>query len=93
MRRLRSDAWVSMTHWSWRYYRWLSWVFSAMGVLMVIWAVFMLLFALSVPPTDWAMVRFTLLFLPGGCVAGYAGYRAYKWLGPREPPDPRSDAG
>ena len=86
MRRLPSDAGVSMTRWSWRYYRWLSWVFSAMGVLMVLWATFILLFTLSVRPTDWMMIKFLLLFLAGGCMAGYAGIRVYKWMGRREPP-------
>lgn len=93
MRRVPSDAWVSMSHGKWRYYRWLSWVFSAMGVLMVLWAVFILLFTLSVPPTDREMVRFLPAFLAGGCVVGFAGFRAYKWLGRREPPDPRADPG
>lgn len=93
MRRLPSDAWVSMSHGKWRYYRWLSWVMSAISGIMVVGALGILLSFVGTPHLDRAALTFCGLYIAGSAAVSFAAFRAYKWLGRREPQPPRSDAG
>ena len=93
MRRLPSDAWVSLSHGKWRYYRWLSWVMSAISAIMAVGMTGILLSFAGAPHLDRAALTLGALCIAGSTAVGLAAFRAYKWLGRREPPDPRADAG
>lgn len=84
---------VSLSDGKWRYYRWLSWVMSAISMVMAVGMTGILLSFVGTPHLDRAGLTFGGLYVAGSAVVSFAAYRAYKWLGRREPPDPRTDAG
>jgi len=86
MRKSPSDAWRwSPSHRRWRYYRWVAWSLGAIGLLMVATAAFVLLTLTAVSELDRDSLAFGLLYIVAASVLSYGSFRAYRWLGRREP--------